>query len=122
MKVTKEMKPLMPWVIVGPAGVRWLGHASCEADAWEIALGWPSPEEIAEHKKKGFYAAEATVSWKQGEHKREWVGLTDEDCQPAVRKAMVYYGYDSKYEMLTSGAGFYELARTIEAKLKEKNT
>ena len=104
MKVTKEMKPLMPWVIVGPAGVRWLGHASCEADAWEIALGWPSAGEISEHKKKGFYAAEATVSWKQGEHKREWVGLTDEEAAACWSTSAV------------------QTWKNFEAKLKEKNT
>ena len=54
--------------------------------------------------------------------KREWVGLTDEDFQPMVHKAMMYYGYDPKHSTLTSGAGFYELVRAVEAKLKEKNT
>jgi len=53
---------------------------------------------------------------------RKWVGLTDEDFQPAVQKAMVYYGYKPEHSTLTSGAGFYELVRAIEAKLKEKNT
>jgi len=53
---------------------------------------------------------------------RPWVGLTDEDFQPLVQKAMVYYGYKPEYLTLTSGAGFYSLVRGIEAKLKEKNT
>jgi hypothetical protein len=53
---------------------------------------------------------------------RTWIGLTDEDFQPAVQKAMVYYGYKPEHSTLTSGAGFYELVRAIEAKLKEKNT
>ena len=53
---------------------------------------------------------------------RPWVGLTDEDFQPAVQKTMVYYGYKPEHSTLTSGAGFYELVRAIEAKLKEKNT
>jgi len=53
---------------------------------------------------------------------RTWVGLTDEDFQPAVQKAMVYYGYKPEHLTLTSGAGFYALVRDIEAKLKEKNT
>ena len=56
------------------------------------------------------------------EQKREWVGLTDEDFQPAVQKAMVYYGYKPEHSTLTSGAGFYELVRAIESKLREKNT
>ena len=53
---------------------------------------------------------------------RPWVGLTDEDFQPAVQKAMMYYGYEPKHSTLTSGAGFYVLVRDIETKLKEKNT
>ena len=51
-----------------------------------------------------------------------WVGLTDEDFQPMVQKAMAYYGFKPEHSMLTSGAGFYALVRNIEAKLKEKNT
>ena len=54
--------------------------------------------------------------------KREWIGLTDEDFQPMVHKAMMYYGYDPKHSTITSGAGFYELVRAVEAKLNEKNT
>jgi len=53
---------------------------------------------------------------------RTWVGLTDEDFQPMVQKAMVYYGYKPEHSTLTSGAGFYVLVRAIEAKLKQKNT
>jgi hypothetical protein len=60
-KVTERGE--VPWVVVTPAGVRWLGHAADEADAWQVALGWPDAEEIAEHKRAGWYAAEATVSW-----------------------------------------------------------
>ena len=52
---------------------------------------------------------------------RTWVGLTDEDFQPMVQKAMVYYGYKPEHSTLTSGAGFYALVRDIEAKLRSKN-
>ena len=52
---------------------------------------------------------------------RTWVGLTDEDFQPMVKKAMVYYGYKPEHSTLTSGSGFYVLVRAIEAKLKQKN-
>jgi hypothetical protein len=54
---------LLPWVVVGPMGVSWLGHASDEADAWRVALGWPSQEEIDECKRLGWYASQATVTW-----------------------------------------------------------
>jgi hypothetical protein len=55
----------MPWVVVAPNGVHWLGHAQDEAHAWSTALGWPDASEVAEHKQRGWYAAEATVSWKR---------------------------------------------------------
>jgi hypothetical protein len=57
--------PEHPWVVVGPKGVMWIGHAVDELHAWTIVLGWPSPEEIQEHKDAGFYAAEATITWKK---------------------------------------------------------
>jgi len=56
---------MMPWVIVSPGGVYWLGHAKDEAHAWTIALGWPDQVEIDDHKALGWYAAEATVTWKR---------------------------------------------------------
>jgi hypothetical protein len=31
--------------------------------AWAIALGWPSDEEIDEHKAAGWYAAPAVLTW-----------------------------------------------------------
>jgi hypothetical protein len=55
----------MPWVVVGPSGVYWLGHADSEVSAWTIALGWPDADEVAEHKRAGWYAAEATATWKR---------------------------------------------------------
>lgn len=57
----------MPWVVVGPAGVYWLGHAHNETGAWTDALGWPDEEEVAEHKRAGWYATEASVTWKRPE-------------------------------------------------------
>ncbi len=58
----------MPWVIVSPQGVYWLGHSYDEHGAWEIALGWPDKEEVAERKRSGWYATEATVTWKDPKH------------------------------------------------------
>jgi hypothetical protein len=63
-----------------------------------------------------------SAPWNTTPPQRTWVGLTDEDFRPAVQKAMVYYGYKPEHSTLTSGAGFYELVRAIEARLKEKNT
>lgn len=53
----------MPWIVVSPGGVYWLGHAQDEAHAWTIALGWPEQAEIDNHKRLGWYAAQATVTW-----------------------------------------------------------
>ena len=53
----------IPWVVCGPAGVYWLGHAKDEHQAWTIALGWPDDEDIRAHKDRGWYAATATVTW-----------------------------------------------------------
>lgn len=55
----------IPWVVVAPGGVRWLGHAKNELDAWSVALGWPDAAEIAHHKQIGWYAVEATVTWQR---------------------------------------------------------
>lgn len=57
--------PQMPFVIVAPDGVFWLGHARDEAHAWDICLGWPSQDEVAARKRDGWYCARATVSWKK---------------------------------------------------------
>jgi hypothetical protein len=57
-------KPQQPHVVVGPHGVHWLGLAFNEAHAWEIAFGWPSPEEIACYRRRGYYCTTATLSWK----------------------------------------------------------
>lgn len=58
-------KPLMPWVVVGSQGVYWLGHSRDEEGAWDIALGWPDQQEIDLRKQEGWYAAEATVTWRK---------------------------------------------------------
>lgn len=54
-----------PWVVVSPAGVVWLGHADNEQQAWSVALGWPDDEEINNCKARGWYATEATVTWRR---------------------------------------------------------
>ena len=53
------------WVIVGPHGLEYVGLHECEADVWTIYLGWPSPEEVAEKKAEGWYAAPANITWKK---------------------------------------------------------
>ncbi len=46
---------------------------------------------------------------------RQWVGLTDEDVYPLANEHLHYQ--PESYEV----SGIYNLARAIEAKLKEKN-
>ena len=55
----------LPWVVVGPHGVYYVGLHDDEAGAWTVALGWPDAEEIAERKADGWYAAQATMTWTQ---------------------------------------------------------
>ena len=71
---------------------------------------------------------ELTAAYMLGLHdgkmssQRKWVGLTDEDVKKEVEIEMEYY-WDGDYIDTTCARdqlnGF---ARTIEAKLKEKNT
>lgn len=34
-----------------------------EAYAWQMCLGWPTTNEIKEHQRAGWYAAQATLTW-----------------------------------------------------------
>ena len=79
----KELPQMTPWVIVSPDGWEWLGYMEDEAHAWDIALGWPSPEEIAEHKANGWYAAEATVTWKRPGHSPD-AGRASPTCKESL--------------------------------------
>lgn len=56
-------KLVIPWVVVAPNGVYWLGRAEDEKGAWTIALGWPDLREIEEKIAEGWYASPAAVQW-----------------------------------------------------------
>jgi hypothetical protein len=56
---------LTTWVVVAPSGLVYVGLHENEADTWQIALGWPPAEEIAERKAQGWYAAPATITWQK---------------------------------------------------------
>ena len=58
---------LLPWVVVSPEGVVYVGHHEDEAGAWCYALGWPDALEIKARKAEGWYAAPATLTWKKPE-------------------------------------------------------
>ena len=62
-------KLTLPWVLVAPDGVAYVGLHDDEAGAWSIALGWPSDQEIEDHKRAGWYAAQATMTWKKPDHR-----------------------------------------------------
>lgn len=52
-----------PYGLVSPAGLLFSVELSKGInDAWNIMLGWPSPEERLEFEKKGYYVVELTVS------------------------------------------------------------
>lgn len=53
------------WVIVGPKGLYYVGLHEDEDAVWRVAFGWPDDDDIQSYKLKGFYAAEATLTWKQ---------------------------------------------------------
>lgn len=53
----------LPWVVVAPDGVFYLGLHEDEDGAWRVALGWPDAAEVAEKKRAGWYAAQATTTW-----------------------------------------------------------
>lgn len=53
-----------PFAIVAPDGLFWLGLAHDTAHAWQIALGWPSPEEIAFRQRHGWACVTVQVTWK----------------------------------------------------------
>ena len=55
----------LPWVVVGPRGVYYVGLHDDELGAWTVAMGWPDAAEIAERKADGWYAAQATMTWTQ---------------------------------------------------------
>lgn len=65
-----DEKILKPFVIVAPHGLVHLGMFENEADAWRIFLGWPTVGEVKEHKAKGWYCTEATVTWQQPKEKK----------------------------------------------------
>ena len=62
MKTTKELKP---YIICGSDGIEYVGLHLSESSCWNIYLGWPSNEEINWYKDKGYYCAEATLTWRK---------------------------------------------------------
>jgi len=41
------------WAVIRPGGPRFVQEGGDEADAWMVALGWPSDAEIAYAKAHG---------------------------------------------------------------------
>ena len=67
----KDEKPLEPWVVVAPDGLRWIGLAKNEHHAWQFALGWPDQKEIADTKAIGWYAVKGNLTWRKHERSIE---------------------------------------------------
>lgn len=57
-------KLYLPYVVVSPQGLYYVGLHDSVLDCWTVALGWPDESEIKEYEKNGWYCAEATISWK----------------------------------------------------------
>ncbi len=54
---------LRPFGLYSPEGCTYLGLHNSFADCWKVALGWPSDDEIAEHKAAGWYCVEGMFSY-----------------------------------------------------------
>ncbi|MDD5688511.1 MAG: hypothetical protein PHE88_11850 [Elusimicrobia bacterium] len=58
----KDRKITQAWAIIKPNGDILLdSDFANESHAWQIALGWPSDDEIAEAKNNGYRAVFAAV-------------------------------------------------------------
>ena len=101
--MTKEMKPHMPWVVVGANEILRVtadGQFVWNADADRMI------------KEGDFSFNPALPHILSALRKREWVGLTDEEIKAL---AGWWPSYDEMPALMT-------LARDIENSLKEKNT
>ena len=54
-----------PFVLVGPSGLVYVGLHKDEDSCWQIALGWPSKDEIEHHRRLGFSVHPATLTWRK---------------------------------------------------------
>lgn len=52
-----------PFGLYSPNGCYYLGLHASHADCWQVALGWPSEEEIRNKKAAGWYCVEGTFSY-----------------------------------------------------------
>ena len=61
-KTEKGRLARQSWCVIRPDGsVLVDSHFKNEANAWQVALGWPDDEEIEEAKTKGYRAAVVTI-------------------------------------------------------------
>ena len=68
MSADKGALTLRPYVLVDPQGLIYVGLHASEESCWRIALGWPSQEEIDQHKAHGFAVYPANVTWQPAAH------------------------------------------------------
>lgn len=58
----KDHRSTSSWAFVKPDGHILVDSSfTDEAHAWQVGLGWPSEEEIADAKKRGFRVIQVTV-------------------------------------------------------------
>ena len=61
-KTWNNMRSIKVWAMIAPNGEIIAGSDfRDEEHTWQIGLGWPSAEEIAEAKKKGYVVKQLTL-------------------------------------------------------------
>ena len=80
----------------------------------EVVRNWITQDYADIEREKGFNVRPLYIR----PPKREWIGLTDEDLNEIDYPELRYIGTG---EYVVDGDSVYEFAKSIEAKLKEKN-
>ncbi len=60
-----KIEQFKTFVMVAPHGLEYVGLHRNENDCWQVALGWPSDDEIDWHKANGFYVCKAQITWQK---------------------------------------------------------
>jgi len=113
----------LPWVYdqdpsSGNVASMWVTPVKVTPQPQQEPVAWMCSDESLVHKGYSRFSKNCEGAWNIPVYttaQRQWVGLTDEDVYPLANEHL-HYQLES-YEV----SGIYDLARAIEAKLKEKN-
>jgi len=61
--------PEKPYAMTLNGRLYYIGMHTSDSDCWRIAWGWPSDEEIEEHKRKGYKVQECRVRFAKDDEK-----------------------------------------------------